>query len=148
MSVFDKDTFLNQELKGANEVKYTPVPIGEYQGFIDDLDTDAYEDTPILVVVYALLDENLKKTLGLDKPTVQDRIFLDVEKDGSLSFGPNKNVRLGRTREAVGQNDPKKPWNFNMLRGGGPVLLKVSHRYNKTTGEGPFAQIDRVVKAG
>lgn len=147
MSVFDKDTFLNQEVKGANEVKYTPVPQGEYKGFIDELDTDAYEDTPILIVTYAIVDEALKTTLGLDKPTVQDRIFLDTEKDGSLSFGPNKNVRLGRTREAVGQNDPKKPWTFNMLRGAGPVLLKVSHRFNKQTGEGPYANIDRVVKA-
>lgn len=147
MSVFDKDTFLNQEFKGANEVKYTPVPIGEYDGYIDELDTDQYEETPILIVTYALTNEDLKKTLGLDKPTVQDRMFLDVEKDGSLAFGPNKNVRLGRVREAVGLNDPKKPFNFNMLRGQGPVKLKVSHRYNKQTGEGPFAQIDRVAKA-
>ena len=147
MSVFDKDTFLATEIKGANEVKYTPIPIGEYKGFIDELDTDNYEETPILVVTYALLDEALKASLGLEKPTVQDRIFLDVNKDGSIAFGPNKNVRLGRTREAVGQNDPKKPWNFNMLRGGGPVLLKVSHRFNKQTGEGPYASIDRVVKA-
>lgn len=149
MSVFDKDTFLSTEVKGANEVKYTPIPIGEYQGFIDDLDTESYEDTPILVITYALLDNDgkLKETLGLEKPTVQDRIFLDTNKDGSIAFGPNKNVRLGRTREAVGQNDPKKAWNFNMLRGGGPVMLKVSHRFNKQTGEGPYANIDRVVKA-
>lgn len=147
MSVFDKDTFLNQEVKGSSEVKYTPVPIAEYQGFIDELEMDSYEDTPILIVTWALLDEALKKSLGLEKPTVQDRIFLDVEKNGALSFGPNKNIRLGRIREAVGQNDPKKPWNFNMLRGAGPCLLKVGHRYNKTTGEGPFANIERVVKA-
>lgn len=147
MSVFDKDTFLATEIKGANEVKYTPVPIGEYKGFIDELDMDSYDDTPILIITYALLDEQLKATLGLEKPTVQDRLFLDTEADGSISFGPNKNIRLGRTREACGQNDPKKPWNFNMLRGAGPVLLKVSHRFNKQTGEGPYANIDRVVKA-
>lgn len=147
MSVFDKDTFLATEIKGANEVKYTPVPIGEYKGFIDELDMDSYDDTPILIITYALLDEQLKETLGLEKPTVQDRLFLDTEADGSISFGPNKNIRLGRTREACGQNDPKKPWNFNMLRGAGPVLLKVSHRFNKQTGEGPYANIDRVVKA-
>lgn len=147
MSVFDKDTFLSTEVKGANEVKYTPVPVGEYQAFIDDLGADSYEDTPILIVTYALLDEELKKTLGLDKPTVQDRIFLDVDDTGNLLFGPNKNVRLGRTREACGQNDPKKPWNFNMLRGAGPVMIKISHNFHKQTGEGPFARVDRVVKA-
>lgn len=148
MSVFDKDTFLATEVKGANEVKYTPIPIGDYTNcYIDDLDTDTYNDEPILIVTWAIPDEKLKAALGLEKPTVQDRIFLDVNKDGSIAFGPNKNVRLGRIREAVGQNDPKKAWNFNMLRGAGPAMLKVSHRFNKTTGEGPYANIDRVVKA-
>lgn len=145
-SAFDPNVFLNQEVMGANEVKYTPVPIGEYQAYIDDLTTDSYEDQPILVVHYAILSEELKATLGLEKPTVQDRIFLDMNPDGSIAFGPNKNVRLGRTREAVGQNDPKKKWNFNMLRGAGPVAIMVEHKYNKA-GEGPFANITRVARA-
>lgn len=152
---FDPNVFLNQELAGANEVKYTPIPEGDHRAFIDDLDMDSYDDpktgqtTPILVITYALLDEDgkLKSMLGLEKPTVQDRLFLDQNADGSIAFGPNKNVRLGRVREAVGQNDPKKRWQFNQLRGAGPVLLKISHNFSKTTGEGPFARIDRVVKA-
>lgn len=144
-SAFDPDTFLNQEVTGQNEVKYTPVPIGEYQAYIDDLSMDSYEDQPILIVHYALLSEELKATLGLEKPTVQDRIFLDMNEDGSLAFGINKNVRLGRTREAVNQNDPKKKWNFNMLRGAGPVMIMVDHKFNKA-GEGPFANVTRVAR--
>lgn len=148
-STFDPNTFLNQELSGANEVKYTPVPEGEYKAYIDDLGTDSYKDAPILIITYALLDDDgkLKNLLGLEKPTLQDRIFLDVNEDNSIAFGPNKNVRLGRVREAVGQNDPKKKWNFNMLRGAGPVLLRISHTYDKTTGEGPYSRVERVVKA-
>lgn len=150
MSVFDKDAFLNTTVTGANETKFTPVPIGDYKAFIDDIAADSYESegrtTPILVVTYAILDEKVKKELGMDKVTVQDRMFLDVETNGALSFGINKNVRLGKLREAVGQNDPKKAWNPNMLRGAGPINIKVSHRYNKQTGEGPYAQIDRVAK--
>ena len=148
-SSFDPNVFLNQELSGSSETKYTPIPEGEYKGYIDDLTMDSYEDTPILVVTYALLDDDgkLKTLLGLEKPTLQDRLFLDINPDGSIAFGPNKNVRLGRVREAVGQNDPKKKWQFNMLRGAGPVLLKVAHQYHKTTGEGPYARVDRIVKA-
>lgn len=148
-SNFDPNVFLNQELSGASEVKYTPIPEGDYKGYIDDIGLDSYEDTPILVITYALLDDDnkLKTLLGLDKPTVQDRLFIDVNADGSIAFGPNKNVKLGRVREAVGQNDPKKKWQFNMLRGQGPVLLKITHTYNKTTGEGPYSRVDRIVKA-
>lgn len=145
-SAFDPDMFLNQEVTGANEVKYTPVPIGEYSAYCDDLSMDSYEDTPILIVHWAILSDELKEKLGLEKPTVQDRIFLDLNEDGSLAFGPNKNVKLGRTREAVGQNDPSKTWNFNMLRGAGPVLIMVEHNYNKK-GEGPFANISRIARA-
>lgn len=145
-SAFDPDTFLNQEVTGANEVKYTPVPIGEYTAFIDDLTMDSYEEQPILVLHYAILSEELKAKLGLEKPTVQDRIFLDMNEDGSIAFGPNKNVRLGRVREAVDQNNPKKKWNFNMLRGAGPVAIMVDHKFNKA-GEGPFANVTRIAKA-
>lgn len=145
-SAFDPDIFLNQEVTGANEVKYTPVPVGEYQAYIDDLSMDSYENQPILVVHYALLSEELKEKLGLEKPTVQDRIFLDMNDDGTIAFGPNKNVKLGRTREAVGQNDPAKTWNFNMLRGAGPVLIMVEHNFNKKN-EGPFANISRIARA-
>lgn len=145
-SAFDPDTFLNQEVTGSNDVKYTPVPIGEYKAFIDDLGMDSYNDQPILVLSYALLDDNLKEKLGLEKPTVQDRIFLDMNEDGSIAFGPNKNIRLGRVREAVDQNNPKKKWNFNMLRGAGPVAIMVDHKFNKA-GEGPFANVTRIAKA-
>lgn len=144
-STFDPDTFLNQQVMGSNEVKYTPVPIGEYEAFIDDLTMDSYEDSPILIIHYAIPSEELKAKLGLEKPTVQDRIFLDMNPDGSIAFGPNKNVKLGRTREAAGQNDPKKKWNFNMLRGVGPLKIMVDHNFNKK-GEGPFANITRIAK--
>lgn len=147
-SAFDPDVFLNQEVTGANEVKYTPVPIGEYSAFIDDLTMDSYQDQPILVIHYAIISEELKATLGLEKPTVQDRIFLDMNPDGSLAFGINKNVKLGRVREAAGQNNEKKKWNFNQLRGAGPFNIMVDHRWSDKNGvkEGPFANITRVAK--
>lgn len=147
MNTFDADTFLAGEIAGSNEVKYTPVPIGEYQAFISDVGVDTYEDQPILVVTYDVLDDALKAQLGMDKITVQDRIFLDVDENGQIAFGPNKNVKLGRTREAVNQNDPKKKWSPNALRGAGPVVIKVDHHFNKSTGEGPYARITRVAKA-
>lgn len=151
MSVFDKDTFLNTSVTGQSEVDYTPIPEGEYKAYIDTVGMDKYNDAergevPVLILTYALIEvEHLKEELGLAKPQVQDRLFLDVE-NGALAFGPNKNVKLGQVREAVSQNDAKKAWNMNLLRGAGPVLLKVTHRYNKA-GDGPFSNVARIAKA-
>jgi len=144
VSSFDPNVFLAQEVKGANEIKFTPIPKGEYKAFIDDIDMDEYEGSPILVINYAIMDDTLKATLGLEKPTQQDRIFLDME-NGQLAFGVNKNVRLGRTREAVGQNNGKA-WQFNQLRGAGPVKLLIDHKPGKNAGE-VFSYVARVAKA-
>ena len=82
-----------------------------------------------------------------------DRLFLDYDlgdwAKGKLTLltGPNRNIRLGMYRDAAGQNDPKKPWAPMMLKSAGPFgAVKVSHRFNKKTGEGPYGNIDRVVK--
>lgn len=145
-STFDPDVFLSQEIVGANETKYTPPPEGEYKVFVDDLALGDYEGQPILQVTYAILDETgkLAEMLSMEKPTVRDSIFLDVE-NGALIFGPNKNVKLGKLREAAGQNDPRLKWNFNMLRGVGPLMIMIAHNFKN--GEGPFARVTKVVKA-
>lgn len=152
MSAFDKDTFLAAQTTGSMETKFTPVPKGEYKdNYIDDITVDSWKDDdgvdqPIVIFHVAVTDANVKQLLGMDKPIIQDRVFVDREKDGTLALGKNKNVKIGQYRDAAGQNDPKKPWNFMMLKGAGPVKVKVGERFNKVTGEGPFAQIDRVVK--
>lgn len=150
-SAFNPDTFLSIEITGASEVKYTPVPVGEYQTFIDDIELTVWQDQKILQVTHVLISEELKAKLGLEKPTVRQGIFLDLDEvTGALEFGPNKNVALGRLREACKQNDPKKKWNFNMLRGAGPLLIMVDHTWkeNKETGvkDGPFAKVTRVAR--
>ena len=148
-STFDPDVFLSQEVTGANETKFTPPPVGEYTGFVDELAMSDYQGQPILQVTYKLLDDTgkLAELMSTDTPTVRDSIFLDVDESGRVLFGPNKNIKLGKLREAAKQNDPKMKWNFNMLRGVGPVKIMVDHGYNKQ-GEGPFARVTRVVKAG
>lgn len=148
VSTFNPDTFLTQEVKGANEVKYTPFPKGEFVGYVDDIGMDEYDKQPVLVVTFASADENAKKIMGMEKPTIQDRIFIDME-NGVIAFGTNKNVKLGRLREALGQNNPNKPWNFNLLRGAGPVKFMVDHvPGNKPdTATEMFARITRYAKA-
>jgi hypothetical protein len=148
MGTFDPNTFLSQEVKGANETKYTPIPKGEYHGcYIDEISMAEYDNKPILVVTTAIPDENLKKTLGMEKPIISDRIFLDYE-NGALLFGQNKNIKLGRLREAIGQNKPNVKWSFNLLRGAGPFSIMVDHQPGKGDNDGEvFARVTRYAKA-
>ncbi len=145
MSTFDKEAFLATHVEGAMETSFTPYPEDEYEGFIDEVAVDSINDQPVLQLVLALIDQKAKDFMGRDKPTLRDTIFLDFEEDGRLAMGKNSNIKLGSYRDAAGQNSGK-PWRPDMLRGAGPMLFKVTHRYNKTTGEGPYAQVSRVVK--
>ena len=83
---------------------------------------------------------------GLDRPMVRQDIWLDLDESGRIAQGKNKNVRLGRVRSAVGQNTDGQPWSPSQLRGAGPVLIMVGHRYNKETGEGPYSDVKRITK--
>ena len=148
-SSFDPDAFLSTHVEGQMETKFTPLPEGDYNAYVDSIAASEMgqgaEKSKVLVVTFAITDESAKQFMQMDKPTVKHNIFLDFEEDGRLSFGKNKNVALGALREAVGQNGPE-PWSFRRLEGAGPVILKLTHRFNKTTGEGPYANVARVTK--
>lgn len=147
---FDKETFLSTHIEAPMETKFTPLPEDDYRAVIDDIDFvemgQGENKSNVLVVVFAVLDAKAREFMKMDKPTVKHNIFLDFESDGRLSFGTNKNIGLGMLRDALGQNTGA-PWNFNMLRGAGPVLLKINHRWNKQTGEGPFSNVKLIAKA-
>ena len=148
-SSFDPETFMHSEVEGKMEVTFTPVPEGEFGAYIDDIEAASVETkngpAPVLYVTYAITDEEVKEQIDLDHPTVRQTVWLDFDDSGALSFSTNKNVRLGRIREATGQNVDGEPWSPSMLKGAGPVTVKVGHRYNSETGEGPYADVQRVV---
>ena len=148
MSAFDPDTFLHDETESAMETKHTPCPEGEYTAYIDNVEaqTRKTDDGPVVVmdIVYAVTDDEVKEELDMDKVIVRQSVWPDFDENGKLAFTKNKNVRLGNVREACGQNQDGKPWSPGMLVGAGPVKITVGHRFNKTTGEGPYANVTRV----
>jgi hypothetical protein len=66
---------------------------------------------------------------------------LELNEQGKLATGPNKNVSLGRLRDALGQNDPS--WTPQKLLGAGPFIGKVSHTQVK---EAIYADVTRAAK--
>ncbi len=135
-STFDPTAFEEMTIDQSNEVKMTPVPEGDYRGIIQGVKIDsvsiskgdrAGQTVPVLKVTYELEDDTgkLKELLNRDKITVRQDIWLDISDNGSLAFGPNLNVGLGRLRDACNMNKPGKPFSFKMLEGAGPVIVHV-----------------------
>ena len=144
-STFDPQTFLNVEVEGEMEVRYTPVPEGDYISTIDEIAVREVQGGSIVLdVTHLIHDEALAEKMGMDRLTVRQGIFLDIEPDGRIALGPNKNVRLGRLREAVGQNAPG-PWNFQMLKGAGPLKIAVSISPDKEDETIKYNRVDRTL---
>lgn len=155
MSTFNPDTFLSMETANALPSKYTPYPAAEYRANVTDVKGATVKtkngDKPVLTVTFGLLDaDNIRSQLGLDanaELTVRRDYWLDLTDGGAWDFGPNKNVQLGQLREALGQNKPGQPWSPLMMRGAGPVLIKVGIGSSEKSPDVEFNTVDRVTKA-
>lgn len=93
------------------EVKWNDKQTGEPRSFFQ------------LELPCVCLDEAVKAKLGREKVVVRLRINLDLDSSGRLETGPNKNVGLGRLRDALRQNVPG--WTPAQLLGAGPFIGKV-----------------------
>lgn len=152
-SVFDPDSFLNTETSDANETHYTPVPEDEYMAMIEGVTARMARtkngDSPILSLMWKILEQDeLAEKLGFrDGMRVKQDLWLDLEPDGSISIGPNKNVKLGKVRDAVGQNKAGKAWAPRQLEGAGPCVIVVSQRPDDDDSEIIYNDVKRVAAA-
>ncbi|KKN74519.1 hypothetical protein LCGC14_0389360 [marine sediment metagenome] len=132
MSTFDAESFMSQAVDGEMETRYTPIPDNNYVAMLSDkLTLREVNDSPVVDVLYIIDDEELRAKMDVEELIVKQSLFTDVNDDGRIAFGTNKNVKLGRLRAALGQNVAGQTWNFQMLAGAGPVRIKVGHRPDK-----------------
>lgn len=153
-SVFDPDSFLDSEVKGSNATRFEPVPIND-EGYVAVISSDdnalrarnPKEGVNVLELMWEIDQSQYPELEKLNRKHVRVRqsIFLDINPDGSLAGGENQNVQLGRLREALGQNDPRKPWSPRMLLGAGPARIFIKHRHNEETGD-VYDEVAKVVK--
>ena len=149
LSTFDPDLFLGSEVEGEFETSYQRVPPGEYPGVIDDVKVRKVDtkDGPraVMDVTWLILDEEVKKETELERPTCRQGMFLDVNDQGGLDRGKNKNVAVGRLLEALGMNNGKA-WNPEGLKGL-PATVRIEHKPNADDPENPYANVTRVATA-
>lgn len=151
MSAFDPNKFLSQTVTGANTTRVIPVPIGEYPAIIDKVDIRPWQSKKdpgmaglALDVLWWVQSPEVQTLLGRDKVIVKQGIMLDLTEDGeALDMSEGRNIGLGRLREAVGLNDPDKPFSFDQLPGNMATVL-VNHRVD---GEEIYAEVKRVARS-
>jgi hypothetical protein len=151
MSAFDPDVFMNTQVVGANATKVEACPVRDAAlAVVDKVEADSFSGTKDpsktyhkLSVLWSIDEQDIKDELGRDKVTVKQDMFLDLTDGGTLDMGTGKNVSLGRLREALGQNDPSKPWAPPMLVGN-VARVKIEHEIVK--GE-TYARVTGVTKA-
>jgi len=147
-STFDAESFMQTEVEGEMDTKYTPVPADDYHSVIDDIRIRAAKESVVLDVYHKLVGvDELCEAMGMEQLMVIQGIFLDIDTNGAIALGPNKNVKLGRLREAVGQNSGG-PWNFAMLKGAGPIKISVSIKPDKDDDTILYNRVDKTLPVG
>lgn len=147
-STFDPATFEETAVESAMEVRFTPIPEGNYEAFIDKYALRELDKGGVICDVHwNIIDEDLKAKMKLENITVRQGIFLDIE-DDVLALGPNKNIKLGRLREALGQNQTGQPWTLTQLNGAGPVIISVTKRPDKNDPTIVYNDVGRITAVG
>ncbi len=146
-SSFDPEAFLGETINDSFSTKFPTVPEGNYTSIIDKIAVKEVVTergrVPVLEVFHNLLEDQLKADLGMEKIVVRQSIFLDLDGAGKLDVSEYKNVRLGRLRDAVGQNVPGEPWGYRMLEGAGPLLIAVIEKPDKNDPETKYNEVSR-----
>jgi hypothetical protein len=139
---------MQSQFTDANETEFKAVPEGEYQAVVKKVECNAWQAKDgsrsglKLDLTWTIDDESVRQATGMAEPSVSQSLMLDMTESGALAVGTNKNVNLGRLREALGQNVSGRPWSPNMLQGQ-VARVAVKHRLweDKT-----FAEVKGVTK--
>lgn len=138
LSAFDPSVFLETTYTEAPDTEYTNLPEGTYRCMVEKVTTRVVEvpgdggtkeQRPVADVtlqVDASEHGDVMKSIGLEEASLRYTLWLDVNpaNPNVLTFGPNRNVKLGKFLTSCGINI-KKPWNLSMVEGRGPILANV-----------------------
>lgn len=157
---FNADEFMQSTVDSAMVTDYQLCPEGTFPALIDDFDSSAFERISFeykkgpkagekgsmtkFNCPFSIQDASVLSKMERDRVVVEWQMIIDRTPEGGLDFGKDRNVKLGQLREAVGQNAPG-PWNFPMLRGKGPLMVKVVHESFKRS-DGTDGKAARVVR--
>jgi len=124
---FNADAFMSTEVEGELDTEFTPIPEAEYQALIKEIKPGTTQKgSTFMEIIWIVDSQEVRDLLGLEEPTTRQTVWLDFTEAGALEFGKNKNVSLGRLREALGQNTGA-PWKPTDLLGQ-VATVDIKHR--------------------
>lgn len=133
--MFDVDSLLTAEVSGEMSTVTPTLEPGDYEAYIAGVDVKSFqiregdnagETRYILKVKWQVMDQPEWEEKYGYKPTVIQDIWLDFNENG-LDRAEGKNTKLGKVRQAVGQNVPGEPWAPGNLVGGS-AMVNVGRR--------------------
>lgn len=149
---FDADAFLSLTIDQPLDTRRTPVPEGEYSATIKDVKprtgTSKKDGSEFLImdVTWEIDDVTgeVKAVTGRSPATVGQSLFVERNSGGGIATGTGLNLRLGRLREAVGQNSGGA-WAPSMLKGC-VARIQVGHRLDDKDPSIVYDEVSRVAK--
>lgn len=149
---FDADSFLSLTIDQPLETRVTPVPEGEYTASIKNVLARTGQSSKdgseflSMDVLWEIDDQTgaVKAATGRSPAVVKQSLFIERSSNGGIATGAGANLRLGRLREAVGQNSGG-PWAPSMLKGS-VARVQVSHRLDKNDASIVYDEVSRVAK--
>lgn len=134
---FDVNAFLNESIDAELDTKIVPIPEGEHMGQIGtgekDIDISGgvseKNNKPWMRadIRIRLTDPNLATQLQREEVWARYSVMIDLNEQGKFDTRPQRNVNVGKLRDAVGQNRAGTPWNWMLLKGQ-PIKVKIKHR--------------------
>ena len=89
-------------------------------------------------------DVAVREATNLDQPTARVQFFLDVNENGTLLIGTNRNTTLGKLLKATGNDKPG--WSYGSIEG---VTFKgrVAHTQDRSDSERQYAEVRNFARA-
>lgn len=153
---FDADAFMNTTYDQPLDTQMSNMPDGEYSAMVGDFDSTALKTVntkngprTILEIPFVLQDNDgsLAAKLGPRQQYIhKESYWLDFDANGSLAFGPDKNIRLGQLRAALGQNERGVPWAPAMMRNMGPLRIAIKTTPDKNDPEKKYTNITKYAR--
>lgn len=151
-NIFDPDAFMEEATAEAFDTEYAQVPAGDWTAVVHDVmkprefTNKNGETNYVMDIVWKVMDDEVKTEVGRDVVTIKQGIYLDLTPEGKLDHSRGKNIALGKVREALGLNQPGRPFALGMLRGQGPAIVRVAHKPAKDDPNVVYANVVAVGK--